>query len=120
MVRLSLAGYSQRVIARSVGVSAMTVNRVLKRLEEAEDGAPELRMDAPVPVPVAEDLEPEEQEAEAGAMVIGPDTLGEARSPLKAVETVPLVRTTTFTSSGHNRGHTQPLPRLRLSFPSPS
>ena len=43
IVRLSLVGYTQRVIARSVGVSPMTVNRVLKRLEEAEDGAPELR-----------------------------------------------------------------------------
>ena len=55
----------------------MTVNRVLKRLEEAEDGAPELQMDAVEPEPVAEDLEPEEQEAEA--VVIGPDTLGKAR-----------------------------------------
>ena len=51
IVRLSLAGYSQRVIARSVGVSPMTVNRVLNRLEEAEDGAPELRMDAIEPAP---------------------------------------------------------------------
>ena len=75
--RLSLAGFSQRTIARSMGVSAMTVNRVLKRLEEAEDGAPELQMDAVEPEPVAEDLEPEEQEAEA--VVIGPDTLGKAR-----------------------------------------
>ena len=51
IVRLSLAGYSQRVIARSVGISPMTVNRVLNRLEEAEDGAPELRMDAIEPAP---------------------------------------------------------------------
>ena len=51
IVRLSLVGYTQRVIARSVGVSPMTVNRVLKRLEEAEDGAPELRMDAIEPAP---------------------------------------------------------------------
>ena len=29
----------------------MTVNRVLKRLEEAEDGVPELRMDAVEPAP---------------------------------------------------------------------
>ena len=78
MVRLSLAGYSQRVIARSMGVSAMAVNRVLKRLEEAEDGAPELRMDVPEPEPVAEDLEPEEQEAEAEAADMRPETLGEA------------------------------------------
>ena len=101
--RLSLAGFSQRTIARSMGVSAMAINRVLKRLEEAEDGAPELRMDAPEPKPVAEDQDQEDQdqdqedqdqdqedqdqdqdqdqeEAEAGAVVIGPDTLGEARS----------------------------------------
>ena len=61
IARLSLAGYSQRVIARSMGVSQPTVNRVLKRLSEAEDGAPELRMEAPEPV--AEDLEPKEAEA---------------------------------------------------------
>ena len=57
IVRLSLAGYSQRVIARSVGVSRMTVNRVLKRLEEAEDGAPELRMDAIEPEPTNEEAD---------------------------------------------------------------
>ena len=55
IVRLSLAGYTQRVIARSVGISPMTVNRVLKRLEEAQDGGVDLRMD--VPEPVADDLE---------------------------------------------------------------
>ena len=88
IARLSLAGYSQRVIARSMGVSQPTVNRVLKRLSEAEDGAPELRMEAPEPV--AEDPEPEEAEAEAEAVDMrpeeqegeavdmGPDTLGEA------------------------------------------
>ena len=37
-----------------MGVSAMTVNRVLKRLEEAQDGAPVLQMDVPEPEPVAE------------------------------------------------------------------
>ena len=76
IARLSLAGYSQRVIARSMGVSQPTVNRVLKRLSEAEDGALELRMEAPEPEPVAADLEPEEQEAEADDM--RPETLGEA------------------------------------------
>ena len=49
IVRLSLAGYTQRVIARSVGVSPMTVNRVLKRLQEAEDGGVALRMEAVEP-----------------------------------------------------------------------
>ena len=79
IVRLSLAGYSQRVIARSVGVSAMAVNRVLKRLSEAEDGAPELRMEAPEPEPVAEDQEPEpEDQEEAEADDMRPETLGEA------------------------------------------
>ena len=86
IARLSLAGYSQRVIARSMGVSQPTVNRVLKRLSEAEDGALELRMEAPEPEPIAEDLEPEEAEAvdmrpeeqEAEAVDMGPDTLGEA------------------------------------------
>ena len=57
IVRLSLAGYTQRVIARSVGISPMTVNRVLKRLEEAQDGSVDLRMDVPEPEPVADDLE---------------------------------------------------------------
>ena len=85
IAQLSLAGYSQRVIARSMGVSQPTVNRVLKRLSEAEDGAPELRMEAPEPEPVAEDLEPEEAEADGmrpetlGEAPVG--TMGEARSP---------------------------------------
>ena len=57
IVRLSLAGYTQRVIARSVGISPMTVNRVLKRLEEAQDGVPELRMDAIEPEPTNEEAD---------------------------------------------------------------
>ena len=60
IVRLAAAGFSQRVVARSVGVSQSTVNRVLHRLEEAEDGALELRVN--VPEPVAEDLEELEPE----------------------------------------------------------
>ena len=62
IVRLAAAGFSQRVVARSVGVSQSTVNRVLHRLEEAEDGALELRVN--VPEPVAEDLEELEPELE--------------------------------------------------------
>ena len=75
IVRLSLGGYSQRVIARSVGVSQSAVHRVLTRMEEAHDGVPELRMDAPELV--AEDQEPEDQEAEAETVDMEPDTLDE-------------------------------------------
>ena len=79
--RLSLAGFSQRTIARSMGVSAMTVNRVLKRLEEAQDGAPVLQMDVPEPEPVAEDLEPELLQARASPIPPAPP---EAVKPLVA------------------------------------
>ena len=64
IVRLSLGGYSQRIIARSMGVSPMTVNRVLSRLEEAEDGAPELRMDAIEPEPIREEVDDARTERE--------------------------------------------------------
>ena len=76
IVRLAAAGFSQRVVARSVGVSQSTVNRVLHRLEEAEDGALELRVN--VPEPVAEYQEPEPEELEAGADAIHPETLDAA------------------------------------------
>ena len=83
IVRLSAAGFSQRVVARSVGVSQSTVNRVLHRLEEAEDGALELRVN--VPEPVAEyqepEPEPEPEELEAGADAIHPETLDAAGKP---------------------------------------
>lgn len=79
IVRLSLAGLSQRAIAASMDITQPIVNRVLQRLEDV-DGALELQMELPEPdpeqEPVAENLEPEEQEAEAVDM--GPDTLGEA------------------------------------------
>ena len=57
IVRLSLGGYSQRVIARSVGVSQGAVQRVLRRLEEAHDGGLELRMDAIEPEPTNEEVD---------------------------------------------------------------
>ena len=85
IVRLSAAGYSQRVVARSMGVSQSTVNRVLHRLEEAEDGALELRVNVPEPVAEYQEPEPEPEELEAGADAIHPETLDAAGTETEIV-----------------------------------
>ena len=74
IVRLSLAGFSQRVIARSMDVSPRAIRRVLARLEE-EAGAPVLRTTAPEPERhPAGGVDPisYNQEAEAGPESLGP------------------------------------------------
>ena len=89
IVRLSLAGLSQRAIAASMDITQPIVNRVLQRLEDV-DGALELQMELPEPdheqEPVAEDLERRNRKPKPLTWDQTPwekpvGTLGEARSP---------------------------------------